>query len=209
MKVKICGITRIKELNFCINNNVSFCGFILNYPKSHRNLSFQKAKKLLNTKRKKTKFVGVLVSPSNNELSKFSKLNLDFLQLYGNFEDKKILSIKKKYKIKIIKVIQVKTKKDVLLYKNFKNSADIILWDSSGYEKSIGWNFNWIKTIPKTITKMIAGNINIKNVAKLANLTDIVDVSGSLETNKVKDKIKIKKFLDRIKKINEKYKINN
>ena len=153
--------------------------------------------------------MGVLVSPSNNELSKFSKLNLDFLQLYGNFEDKKILSIKKKYKIKIIKVIQVKTKKDVLLYKNFKNSADIILWDSSGYEKSIGWNFNWIKTIPKTITKMIAGNINIKNVAKLANLTDIVDVSGSLETNKVKDKIKIKKFLDRIKKINEKYKINN
>ena len=149
------------------------------------------------------------MSPSNNELSKFSKLNLDFLQLYGNFEDKKILSIKKKYKIKIIKVIQVKTKKDVLLYKNFKNSADIILWDSSGYEKSIGWNFNWIKTIPKTITKMIAGNINIKNVAKLANLTDIVDVSGSLETNKVKDKIKIKKFLDRIKKINEKYKINN
>ena len=60
------------------------------------------------------------MSPSNNELSKFSKLNLDFLQLYGNFEDKKILSIKKKYKIKIIKVIQVKTKKDVLLYKNFK-----------------------------------------------------------------------------------------
>ena len=56
---------------------------------------------------------------------------------------------------------------------------------------------------------MIAGNINIKNVAKLAKLTDIVDVSGSLETNKVKDKIKIKKFLDRIKKINEKYKINN
>ncbi len=153
--------------------------------------------------------MGVLVNPSNNELSKFSKLNLDFLQLYGNFEDKKILSIKKKYRIKIIKVIQVKTKKDVLLYKNFKNSADIILWDSSGYEKSIGWNFNWIKTIPKTITKMVAGNINIKNVAKLANLTDIVDVSGSLETNKVKDKIKIKKFLDRINKINEKYKINN
>ena len=83
------------------------------------------------------------------------------------------------------------------------------MWDSSGYEKSIGWNFNWIKTIPKTITKMVAGNINIKNVAKLANLTDIVDVSGSLETNKVKDKIKIKKFLDRINKINEKYKINN
>ncbi len=209
MKVKICGITKRSELDFCITNKVSFCGFILNYPKSHRNLNFHKAKKLLNTKKKKTKFVGVLVNPSNSEISKFSKLNLDYFQLYGNFEDKVIFSIKKKYKIKIIKVVQVKKKEDVYLYKKCKNSADIILWDSSGYEKSIGWKFNWIKTMPKSITKMVAGNINIKNVGKLANLADIVDVSGSLETNKVKDKIKIKKFLNKINRINEKYKIDN
>ena len=40
--------------------------------------------------------------------------------------------------------------------------ADIILWDSSGLNKSLSWNFNWIKLIPKKMLKMIAGNINIK-----------------------------------------------
>ena len=36
----------------------------------------------------------------------------------------------------------------------------------------------------------------------LKEITDIVDVSGALETNKVKDIIKIKNFLKKIKQIN-------
>ena len=209
MKVKICGITKATDLKFCIKNNVSFCGFILNYPKSHRYLSFLKAKKLLNIRKKETKFVGVLVNPDEEEISKFSKLNLDFFQIYGNFDANFISSIKRKYNIKIIITIQVKNKTDVQKYKKFNDVADIILWDSSGYEKSLSWNYNWMNLVSKKTIKMVAGNINIKNVEKLANLADIIDVSGSLETNKVKDKFKIKKFLDKIKEINDKIKINN
>ena len=37
----------------------------------------------------------------------------------------------------------------------------------------------------------------------LKNITDIVDVSGALETDKVKDISKINEFLDKIKKIND------
>ena len=40
-------------LKTCIKNNVNFCGFILNYPKSHRYINFEKAKELLNIKKKK------------------------------------------------------------------------------------------------------------------------------------------------------------
>ena len=50
------------------------------------------------------------------------------------------------------------------------------------------------KADPKKMLKMIAGNINIKLLKKLSNLADIVDVSGALETNKVKDIGKIKNF---------------
>jgi phosphoribosylanthranilate isomerase len=49
---------------------------------------------------------------------------------------------------------------------------------------------------------MVAGNITINNLNELVNLADIVDVSGALETNKVKDINKIKKFIAEIKKIN-------
>ena len=49
---------------------------------------------------------------------------------------------------------------------------------------------------------MIAGNINVNKLEKISKLADIVDVSGALETNKVKDILKIKNFLSNIKKFN-------
>ena len=76
------------------------------------------------------------------------------------------------------------------------------MWDSSGLEHSLEWNYNWIKLVPKNITKMIAGNINIGKLEKISKLADIVDVSGALETNQVKDILKIKNFLKNIKKLN-------
>ena len=54
-----------------------------------------------------------------------------------------------------------------------------------------------------TVRRMLAGNINIDMLENLKEITDIIDVSGALETDKVKDVIKIKKFLDKIKKIND------
>ena len=50
---------------------------------------------------------------------------------------------------------------------------------------------------------MLAGNIGIDGLENLKEITDIVDVSGALETDKVKDTIKIKKFLEKIKQIND------
>ena len=50
---------------------------------------------------------------------------------------------------------------------------------------------------------MLAGNINIDMLENLKKITDIVDVSGALETDKVKDIIKIKTFLEKVKKIND------
>ena len=108
----------------------------------------------------------------------------------------------KKTKKKIIASIQVEKKKDVQNFKNVEKAADIILWDSSGYEESLSWDFQWIKTILTSKKKMIAGNITIEKLSDLTNIADIIDVSGALETNKVKDIEKIKKFITKIKHIN-------
>ena len=153
-------------------------------------------------KKKNTKYVAVLVDPDEDELEKFSKLNIDYFQIYGNYNNNLISNIKSKFNKKIIATIQVKNKKDVLNYKQFQDVADIILWDSLGLEYSLDWNFNWIRSVPNNITKMIAGNIDIYKLKKILKLADIVDVSGALETNKVKDIIKIKKFLNSLKKLN-------
>ena len=202
MKVKICGLSTAEQVKTSISHGANFCGFILNYPKSHRFIQFEKAKELTNIEKKNTKYVAVLVEPKDKELEKFSKLNIDYFQIYGKYNSETIFNIKSKFNKKIIIAIQVKNEKDVLNYKEFENVADIILWDSSGLEHSLEWNYNWIKSVPKNITKMIAGNVNIDKLEKISKLADIVDVSGALETNKVKDIYKIKNFLSNLNKIN-------
>ena len=202
MKVKICGLSTADQVQTCIDNSADFCGFILNYKKSHRFIQFEKAKELTNIEKKNTKYVGVLVNPKNEELEKFSKLNIDYFQIYGNYNEKLISDIKLQFNKKIIVAIQVKGKKDILNYKQFEKVADIILWDSTGLELSLDWNFDWIKSIESNVTKMIAGNINVDKLKKIFNLADIVDVSGALETNKVKDIAKIKNFINSLKRLN-------
>ena len=202
MKLKVCGLSKPVEVETCVKNGVDFCGFILNYPKSHRFISLDKAKNLTEIHKENSNFVGVLVKPTEEELANFSKLNLDYFQLYGDYNVEDLKKIKKKFNKKIISSIQVKTKDDVDNYKKIEDGSDIILWDSSGYDESLSWDYNWIKHISTKVEKMVAGNISIEKLDDLIDLSDIIDVSGALETNKVKDINKIKDFIIKIKKIN-------
>ena len=202
MKLKVCGISNPIEVETCIKNDVNFCGFILNYTKSHRYITFERAKDLLNISKKKVQCVGVLVNPSNDELEKYSKLDFDYFQLYGKYDSNSLLEIKNRFKKKIISSITVQKKEDIDIYKKIEDQSDIILWDSSGYEKSLSWNYSWIKDIKIKGEKMIAGNITKDKLNELSKMADIVDVSGALETNKVKDINKIKEFVKQLKKIN-------
>ena len=203
MQTKICGLSTVEQVETCINHNANFCGFILNYKKSHRFVNYQIVEQLTKINKKNTAFVGVLVKPSEEELRKFSSLNIDYFQIYGDYSREEITKLKTKYKKKIIVALQIKQEQDVLKYKTYEKVADIILFDSSGLYQSLSWNFNWIKAVPSSITRMLAGNINVDMLENLKKITDIVDVSGALETDKVKDVIKIKKFLDKIKQIND------
>ena len=142
----------------------------------------------------------MLVKPTYNELNKFSNLNLDYFQIYGNFNIFELAKIKEKFKKKIISVIQVKKEIDIKKYKKIENISDIILWDSTGYEKSFSWNYKWLNPIKTKAKKMIAGNITIDKIRSLKNIADIIDVSGALETKKVKDKKKIRTFIQVLRK---------
>ena len=201
MKLKVCGLSNPIEIETCVSLNINYCGFILNFPKSHRHISFNKASELTKINKGKTKYVGVLVEPTIEQLNRFSELNFDYFQLYGNFHPDELMNIKEKFKKKIISSVQVKKKQDIDNYKIVESSSDIILWDSSGYEESLSWDFNWLKTVSTKIEKMVAGNITIDKIKNLVDLADTIDVSGALETNKVKDINKIKQFIAEIKKV--------
>ena len=203
MKVKICGVSDPNTLTYITNHDASpeYIGFIVNYKKSKRFVEFNKLKKLLNIDKKKSDYVAVLVKPTEQDLIKISKLPFDYYQIY-DLDHKQIKLIKKKFKVKIIVAITIKNKNDASKYKNYKDVADIILFDSKGYEKSMSFNHNLIKNIKSSKEIMLAGNIQIQDdLDKFNEITDIIDISGGLETSGLKDISKINIFLNKIKKM--------
>ncbi len=204
MHAKICGIKNTKTLKYLINHKYppKFVGFICNYPKSHRNLNFKKLKELIDIKKNaKINYVAVLVNPKQKILKKIMQLNFDYLQLY-NVSPEKTKNIKKQLKIKIITALTIDKIKDVKKYKDYKNISEIILFDSKGYEKSLSFNHKLLKIVPKKIKKMIAGNIQYNDkLDKYSKMSDIIDISGSLETKGEKDFSKIDIFLKEMNKI--------
>jgi len=203
MQAKICGLKTAEQVKACVSNGADFCGFILNYKKSHRFINYETVEQLTQINKQNTYYVGVLVDPSEEELQIFSKLDLDYFQIYGDYSEERIKKIKKNYKKKIIVSLQIKKEQDIIKYKIYEKIADIILFDSSGLHQSLSWNYDWIRQVPSSIKKMLGGNIDVGILESLKEITDIVDVSGALETDKVKDLNKIKNFLKKIKQIND------
>ena len=203
MKTKICGICDPSTLKYITNHPYppDYIGFIVNYKKSKRFVKFNDLKKLVEINRKKSKYVAVLVKPTDMELKKISTLPFDYYQIY-DLKNDEIKLIKEKYKINIIVAITVKDKKDVLMHNNYKDVADIFLFDSKGYEKSMSFDHKLIKNLRSNTEIMLAGNIQIDDDLENYNkITDIIDISGGLETSGLKDISKINVFLNKIKKI--------
>ena len=203
MDAKICGIKDSKTLNYIVNHNnpPKFIGFITNYPKSKRYIEYENLKKLINIDKKKINFVSVLVNPNDETLEKIKDLNFDYYQLY-DVDPEKTALIKEKYKIKIITALTIENKSDVEKYKKFESISEIILFDSKGYEKSVGFDHQLLNNVPTKVSKMLAGNIQYNDrLDKYSKIADIIDISGSLETSGEKDISKIKIFLKNISKI--------
>ena len=205
MKSKICGISDSETLKYLTEhpNPPQYIGFIVNYPKSKRFVNYNQLKELLKIEKKNSRYVAVLVQPNEHVLEKIKDLSFDYYQIY-DCTPTEIKSIKKEYNKKIIVSITVKDQNDIVKYMEYNGLADIILFDSKGYEKSISFDHQLIKNLKINKELMLAGNIQIED--KLENykeIADIIDISGGLETSGLKDFSKINIFLNKIKQIND------
>ena len=202
LECKICGVSNSKILNFIINHKFSpqFIGFIVNYPKSKRFVEINKLKNLINIDKKESKLVAVLVRPEEEILEKIKYLKFDYYQIY-DCTPEEIKYIKKKYNKKIISAITVGSKLDLNNYKDYLPFSEIILIDSKGYEKSLGFDHNLLNDIPNNFKKMVAGNIKIHDIVNFKNKEYIIDVSGSLEDSSGRKSVnKIDQFLIEVNK---------
>ena len=202
LECKICGVSEDEILNFIINHKFppKFIGFIVNYPKSKRFVEIDKLKNLINIDKKKSKFVAVLVKPSDEILKKIQYLKFDYYQIY-DCTPEEINQIKKRYNKKIISAITIENKSDLKNYKDFLPFSDIILFDSKGYEKSLSFDHNLLSDMPDNFKKMVAGNIKINDILEFKSKEYIIDVSGALEDSSGKKSLKkIDQFLIEVNK---------
>ena len=201
---KICGITDSKTLEFLTSHPTppKMIGFICNWPKSKRFVEHNKLKELLKVDKKKSEYVALLVKPNEDVLERIKDLPFDYYQLY-DCTPAEVKSIKEKYNKKIIVAITVKDQNDTVKYLEYNELAEIILFDSKGYEKSMSFDHQLIKNIKINKELMLAGNIQIEdNLENYKEIADIIDISGGLETSGLKDISKINIFLNKIKLIN-------
>jgi len=200
---KICGISDLDTLNFIINHPYppQFIGFICNYKKSSRYVGVETLNELLKLDKKKSNFVAVLVKPDQTILEEIKNLPFDYYQIYDSTPDE-IKEIKQKYNKKIITALTVSNQDDINKYKAFEDEADILLFDSKGYEKTQSFNHNFLNNVNSSKPIMVAGDIKTDDLNNFKDKPFLIDVSGNLESEKgVKDINKIDKFLNTVHNI--------
>ena len=200
MKVKICGLNLIRDVQLCINLKVDLLGFVF-YKKSPRNINLKDINILSKYNKKNSSFVAVTVDPSDNFIKEYLLGNFEYIQLHGTETNDRVSEIKK-MGFKIIKAVKIKEEKDIDKYKEFTN-ADIILFDTPGMEKSLEFPEKLITKLPQGENYALAGSVsedNLQNINKLG--VNFFDLSSSLENQLgYKDHLKIKSFMSKINEI--------
>ena len=203
MIIKCCGLNPTRDVQVCLDLKVNFLGFIF-YEKSPRNIKISDLDILNNYNRKSALFTAVTVDADNQMIDQISSKNIQCLQLHGSETSERIEEIKNRSKLKIIKTIQVKNEDDIIKYKKYIN-ADYILFDTPSMEKSIEFPSNLIQKLPIGKNFALAGSVseqNIENIAKLG--IKWCDLSSKLESKLgYKDHTKIKKFMNKVRLLNE------
>ena len=200
MKIKICGLNPTRDVQTCINLNVSYLGFVF-FDKSPRNIDLKEISVLKKYKPKASHYVSVCVDPIDTFIQENILGNFEYIQLHGSETSERVKEIKD-MGIKVIKAIKVKEQRDIALYKNYENIADLILFDSTSMEKSQSIPKNLLSILPKGEKFGLAGAINLENIQEYSQLGfNFLDLSSGLEKENLKgykDHLKIKSFMNKV-----------
>lgn len=195
-KIKICGLSRREDIESVNMVSPDYIGFIMGFPKSHRNITIERAKTLRAGLKEEIQVVGVFVDAEISMIvDACAQKVIDIIQLHGREDIRYIERLKAvlasvEVQAKIIKAIQVKSKEDLTLIKEVP--ADMILLDAGmGDGKLFSQEqMELLKSVNRDY--FLAGGLNPENVSELLESLHPfgVDVSSGVETEKKKDRKK-------------------
>lgn len=191
-KVKICGLSTEEAVRAAVEGGADYLGFV--FAPSRRQVSLERAHQLATLIPKGVQIVGVFVSPTLTELQEaIGQVPLDIVQIHGDWDESYIQQVP----VPVIRAIQL-DKSDYFS----ETQADYLLFDApiAGSGQTFDWELLTGKQFNQPI--FIAGGLTVDNVATAQDLFSpyAVDVSSGVETDGHKDPVKIKAFIERVKK---------
>lgn len=202
-KIKICGLTRIQDIE-AVNKIVpDYVGFV--FAKSKRRVTDDVAKLFKSHLKPHIKTVGVFVNDNIDHIAHLCNSNIiDIVQLHGDENEEYIRNLRMYIHNEIIKAVRVKNSDDIKKANEF--SSDYLLFDAY-HDKQYGGNgitFDWSLISETTKPYFLAGGINSNNILKAQKLYNpyCIDVSSGVETDGYKDEEKIIEIVNKIRSEN-------
>lgn len=210
MKLKVCGLTKMDQIQELISLNTNFLGFIF-YDRSPRFVLNQLSLEEISEINHQGK-VGVFVNETVEKIVEISeKSNLNFIQLHGDEDREFILRLRQKLSenTKIIKVIRIGNQKTEELKKTINHQPPTINYflfdtDSKAFGGT-GKTFDWqiLNEIEIPIPYFLSGGISLENIHQLSTINQqplALDINSKFETEPgIKNLEKIKTFKSLLK----------
>ena len=211
-QLKVCGLTKMDQIQELISLNTDFLGFIF-YEKSPRfvlnHLSLEEISEINHQGK-----VGVFVNETVEKISEISeKAKLSFIQLHGDEDEKFILQLRQILgnNIKIIKVIRIGNQSFDELQKTINqqpSTVNYLLFDTDSKAfGGTGKTFDWqiLNEIEIPIPYFLSGGISLENIHQLSTINHqplALDINSKFEIEPgSKNLEKIKNFTQIAKKI--------
>ena len=196
-KIKLCGITRLCDIEVANELKPEYIGFVF-AKKSKRYVAPEVAEQLKRKLSHEIQAVGVFVDESVQQVAKLLREHvIDLAQLHGSEDDDYIRMLRELTNQPIIKAFRINEESDLDAIEAC--SADYVLLDSGA---GCGEIFEWslIKNIKRPF--FLAGGLHTDNVKTAVQEIHpfAVDVSSGIETNGFKDEEKIRAFVTAVRK---------
>lgn len=201
-RAKICGITRIEDVQAVVQAGADAIGFVF-FPPSPRNVSIQQAKELVKHVPAYVQTVGLFVNATLEHVQQIlAEVSLDVLQFHGDESPECCKEIAQLTGRRWYKAIQVKPDLDLisLIQQYQRVGASAMLLDAWHPELKggTGLSFDWTQFPQLDIPLILAGGLTPENVEDAIQTTQAfaVDVSGGVESAKgIKNKQLIERFM--------------
>lgn len=199
-RIKICGLTRPEDIQAVNEAKPDFCGFIVEFPKSQRNVTVDQLRKLREKLDENILPAGVFVNaPVELPAQLLNEGTIALAQLHGQEDEEYITRFKGMTDQLLIKAFSIKTEEDV--EQALRSGADYILLDQGAGGTGETFDWNLVPSIKRPW--FLAGGLGCDNLESAIHLLHpwAVDLSSSVETDGHKDPDKILKAVQAVRNI--------